>query len=424
MRRREFLSFVGGATAWPFAVGGAKSAVTVPDPVVQSAQGSLNLPKIPWEGGSAYYAQFQKANAQGWASPNFFFIGIFLAPTQAPYPTTLNGTGVNCYMAVEHGPPLSLVTNAGMSAMPQMNEWTTAEVGTNARAVSWFTTDEPDMNMEFGEEDGRLAKVRSLVGQVRGYNDGRFAACNIGNGVCRTLWCPNTIDKIVQAVDACCVDQYAYTAPAVRGNLTSSPDWPTGVTDAKVCASYGWLADQMFRFQNPNARKPFYVAVETARPLRTEAGATTITTTQISGAVWAAIRHEARGIMYFQHNNDPALPNSYYSITDNPTIRAAVTAINAKIASLAPVLNTQSYQYNFNNRTDTMLKAKDGFAYIFAGIGFKQTAGTKIFTLPLGVNGTSVEVVGENRTLTVNARAFSDGFANEYTNHVYKISLA
>ena len=110
-------------------------------------------------------------------------------------------------MAVEHGPPLSLVTNAGISVMPQMNEWTTAEVGTNARAVSWFTTDEPDMNMDFGEEDGRLAKVRSLVGQVRGYNDGRFAACNIGNGVCRTLWCPNTIDKIVQAVDACCVDQ-------------------------------------------------------------------------------------------------------------------------------------------------------------------------------------------------------------------------
>jgi len=278
------------------------------------------------------------------------------------------------------------------------------------------------MNMKFGDEDGRLAKVRSLVAQVRSYNDGRLASCNIGNGVNRTWWCPNTIDKIVQAVDLCGVDQYAYTSPAVRGNLEKSPNWPRGVTNSKVCASYGWLADQMFSLQDPANRKPFFITVETARPYVTDSGAGTITTAQISGAVWAAIRHEARGIMYFQHNNDPTFAGN--SLADEPSIRTAVTAINAKIASLAPVLNTQSYQYNFGNGTDTMLKAKDGFVYIFAGIGFNETTGAKVFTLPRGVNGTSVEVVGENRTLTVEARAFSDSFANEYTNHVYKISMA
>jgi hypothetical protein len=424
MRRRDFLSLVGGATAWPFAVSDARDVAEAPAPLVQNERDELDLPRIPWEGGSAYYAQFSNAKAHGWASPNFFLIGVFLGPTQAPYPLRLKGTGINCYVAVEPNSQLSLVTNAGVDVMPQMDEWTTAQVGTDPRAVAWFVADEPDMNTDAGGEDERLATVRGLVAQMRGYNDGRFASCNIGNGVCRTRWCPNTIDKIVQAVDACCVDQYAYTAPVVRRNLTASPDWPAGVANAKVCASYGWLADQMFRFQDSNARKPFYVAVETARPLRTEIGATTITTAQIAGAVWSAIRHEARGIMYFQHNNDPALRNSFYSIADNPTIRAAVTAINAKIASLAPVLNTQSYRYNFNNGTDTMLKVKDAFAYIFAGIGFNQATGTKTFTLPPGVNGNSVGVVGENRTLAVDARAFSDSFANEYTNHVYEISMA
>jgi hypothetical protein len=424
MRRRDFLSFVGGATAWPFAVSDARNDAAAPGPGIQSSQEGLDLPRIPWEGGSAFYAQFSNAKAQGWASPNFFLLGIFLGPAQVLRGVRLKGTGINCYVAVERSSHLSSVANAGMNIMPQMSEWRAADVGTNARVVAWFVADEPDMNTDWGGEEERLAKVRGLVAQVRGYNDGRFACCNIGNGVCRTRWSPNTIDRIVQAVDSCCVDQYAYTAPAARGNLTASPDWPAGVTDAKVCASYGWLADQMFRFQDPNARKPFYVAVETARPLRREAGATTITTAQIAGAVWSAIRHEARGIIYFQHNNDPALPNSFYSIADNPTIRAAVTAINAKIASLAPVLNTQSYKYDFNNGTDTMLKAKDGSAYIFAGIGFNQTTGTKTFTLPRGVNGASVEVVDEDRTLRVDGRAFSDSFADEYTDHVYKISLA
>lgn len=125
----------------------------------------------------------------------------------------------------------------------------------------------------------------------------------------------------------------------------------------------------------------------------------------------------------------------------------AVKAINAKVQSLAPVLNTQSYynttytvngytyyRFTFNNGTDTMLKTYNGYAYIFAGLGMKannasatsgtvDATGTKTFTLPAGVTGTSVEVVGESRNISVSGGQFSDSFPQEYSYHVYKIAL-
>ena len=81
-----------------------------------------------------------------------------------------------------------------------------------------------------------------------------------------------------------------------------------------------------------------------------------------------------------------------------------------------------------------MLKAYNGYAYIFAALGMKANneaatsgtvdpTGSKTFTLPTGVTGTTVEVVGESRNITVSGGQFTDTFANEYTHHVYKIAL-
>ena len=193
--------------------------------------------------------------------------------------------------------------------------------------------------------------------------------------------------------------------------------------DSKRAATYGWLQDQMERFQDPAKPKPNWVFVETARPFLNEAGAGTITPNQISGAVWSAIIHGARGIAYFQHNNNGVCGT--YSLVDcSQTLKDAVRTINTKIANLAPVLNTQSYLWDFRAGADTMLKVKDGYAYIFAGVGLKDTPGSKTFTLPSGVNGSTVEVVGESRSISVSNGKFTDVLATEYAHHVYKVSLA
>ena len=187
-------------------------------------------------------------------------------------------------MAAEHdGSSISSITSRGISVLAQ-DEWSQSEVGNNTRVVSWHVSDEcemgysectPDWNNDNGEF-GRLAVQQRYVNQFRSYQDGRFLQANFGNGVLRSWWAPNTMDDHIKLMDASSVDKYAYTSPGVRFEIKRSPDWPVGA-DAKRAATYGWLQDQMERFQDPANPKPNWVFVETARPFLNEAGAETIT---------------------------------------------------------------------------------------------------------------------------------------------------
>jgi cell division septation protein DedD len=386
----------------------------------------LSLPRIPWEGGSAYWKRFPKADASGWDDPTFFPISVFFGkPSHA---AQLKAVGVNTYQGAEHdGSTIKSMTDQGMYVLAQ-GEWTRAEVGDNNSVVGWHVSDEcdmgysnctPDWNNDNGE-NGRLANQKKMVDSFRAFDDGRFLQANFGNGVLRTWWAPNTMDDHIALMDVSSVDKYTYTSPHVWDIVKQSSDWPAGATVASA-ASYGWLQDQMERFQNPSNLKPNWVFVETAKPFLTENGALTITPEQAEGAVWSAIIHEARGISYFQHNNNGC--GTYSLVECGQPMKDKLTAVHAKIRSLAPVINSQSYQYNFNNGTDTMLKTYDGSAYIFAGIGLKQTTGSKTFTLPAGVKGTTVTVVGENRSIPVTNGSFTDSFAAEYSHHVYEVNL-
>ena len=98
-------------------------------------------------------------------------------------------------------------------------------------------------------------------------------------------------------------------------------------------------------------------------------------------------------------------------------------AVNAKVQSLAPVINSDSYVHNYGAEgIDTMTKQSGGYLYVFAGVGLRGTAGSKTFALPAGVAG-AVEVVGEDRTLAASDGTFIDTFAAEYSHHVYKVKI-
>jgi hypothetical protein len=103
----------------------------------------------------------------------------------------------------------------------------------------------------------------------------------------------------------------------------------------------------------------------------------------------------------------------------------AMKEVNQQVSQLAPVINTQSYQYDFGTNLDTMLKWYQGSAYIFAMISGDASSqpGNRTFTLPADLHiAATVQVVDESRSLPVSAGAFTDNFAQEYAYHIYKVT--
>ncbi len=380
-----------------------------------TATAALDLPRVAWWGGPQYYAQFDKAAAAGWTDPDFFPISVFFGKPE--HAASLKAAGINTYMGAEHdGSTLASITSQGVDVIAQ-SEWTATEIGSNTDVVGHFLSDECDMGYSgCGDTEAQqIAAQKRYADAVKG--DGRFLQANFGNGVLGTWWAPNTMDDHLALVDVSAVDKYAYTSPDVRFEFGRSPFWTQG--DAGRAIAYGWMQDRMETFAAPAGSKPNWVFVETAKPYLSEAGSTSITPAQLEGAVWNGIIHGAAGVAYFQHNNNGTCGN--YSIVDCADSRAAVTKVNADVKAMAPVLNSQPYVWLFGDGLDTSLRVHDGYAYIIAMTD--GGTGTRTFTLPAGITGGTVEVVGEDRTIAISGGAFSDTFAAESAHHIYKIKL-
>ncbi|MEU7003433.1 hypothetical protein [Nonomuraea sp. NPDC046570] len=76
--------------------------------------------------------------------------------------------------------------------------------------------------------------------------------------------------------------------------------------------------------------------------------------------------------------------------------------MNQQIHRLAPVLNTQSYAFDFGKGLETMLKGRDGVFYVFAMIERGNEPGNRSLTLPPELaSAGEVEVLFENRVIPV-----------------------
>jgi hypothetical protein len=143
-----------------------------------------------------------------------------------------------------------------------------------------------------------------------------------------------------------------------------------------------------------------------------------------------SIINEARGIVWF--NNVASQTKAVGNVLRQAQMQGssfvgyeqivAMGEINNLVHSLAPVINTQSYQWDFGTGLDTMLKTYNGSAYIFV-MTHDGSTGPRTLTLPSSITGKTAEVIGENRTITINNGKLTDSFPNEYTYHIYKIQL-
>lgn len=172
--------------------------------------------------------------------------------------------------------------------------------------------------------------------------------------------------------------------------------------------------------------KPAWGFVETGHPFADAPGNWppfstngTIEPAAVEQAVWSMLAHGANGIVYFVHDFFPG-GLTEDGLFDHPETLRTVTAVNAEIKKLAPVLNAQRQPTGLTAKgADATLRADDTGWYVVAAEN-TGNGGDVGFTLAPAA-GKTVEVVGENRELKADtAGSFTDAF-DGWGHHVYRI---
>lgn len=395
--------------------------------------GGLDLPRVPWAGGPGYYSRFPVAAAAGWTDPGFFPLGVWYESVVTQDDVDLDkAAGLNTYLELTESSDMSLVRDNGMSAIiSQPLE------GYGSETVGWLLDDEVDMWARGGDgrwtgnhpvdgepcdppdEDCGYTVMRTLIDRLP-QGDGRMRYANFGKGVMMWLSDAESAQFVNGYSDLVSTDIYWYTDGNIcdeAGNLLDVP-----AEQCRLAASYGTTVDRTRDLDAQDGRRqPVFGFVQLGWPAEGDRQA--IEADQIAGAVMNSLIHDARGIMYFNHNfGGPCITAHVLRDECGAAIRPTVTEINRRIAELAPVLNTQSYRYSFNPALDTMLKEHDGSYYLFAMLGRGRATGEYTFTLPAGLRGAPIDVLYENRTRSVDGDRFTDSFDAEYDYHIYKIT--
>jgi hypothetical protein len=239
-------------------------------------------------------------------------------------------------------------------------------------------------------------------------------------------------EQYVNLNDVVSVDMYWYTIPfcdwtPYRGELYADP---VPESTCRTSSSYGRAMNGVtMRDEADGELQPRWMFIENLNGLSGQDHVSEIEPGQLKGAAMNSIINEARGIWWFNqsYTGDCQTTGALRRAQVEGTAfcgyaqMQAMGEVNNLIHSLAEVLNTQSYEWEFGPQLDTMLKTYDGDAYIFAMTD--GTTGDRTFTLPDGVDGATVEVVGEDREIPISGGSFSDSFPEEYTYHVYRIGL-
>jgi hypothetical protein len=141
----------------------------------------------------------------------------------------------------------------------------------------------------------------------------------------------------------------------------------------------------------------------------------------IRAEAWLALASGAAGVAYFCHRFMPDFSETD-CLDDAPT-RAALARVNREITQLAPALNSPRVGNGVSVESDvalvTRLARVSGVTYLF--VVAREDGATHARFALRGFRAGSVEVIGENRGLTLTQGAFADDF-DGYGVHLYRIT--
>lgn len=370
----------------------------------------------PWEGGSSYYSNWTKGPSP---DPNYFPIAVWL---QQPFNAeAFKAIGINTFIGLWQGPTIEQLGQLAAHQMPVLCMQNLIGLGAVDTDVikSWTHIDEPDNAQPDGQ--GGYGPPVSTAAVISGYqtmtggDSTRPVYLNLGQGVAWDGWYgrgvrtnhPEDYGEYIKGADIISFDIYPVNT---RDAAVNEKLWLVafGVDRLRQWSGYrkavwNWIECTDF---NGSGRKP--------------------TPAEVKAEVWMSIIHGSMGIGYFVHVFSPSFIEA--GLLSDGEMSSAVEAINTRITSLAPVLNTRSVangvavsSTNESVPVDVMLKRYNGETYLFA-VSMRPGATTAAFTFRGFPDRAMAEVLGENRTKIISNGIMRDSFSN-YTVHLYRISF-
>ena len=355
------------------------------------------------------------------SDPSFFPVHVWLqSPGNAG---EFTGLGIDFFTGLYNGPTdeqLATLAAANMPVICDQNEVALASPDV-AMVWGWSQQDEPD-NAQSDGMGGYLPCIDPQV-IVDGYaamkaadptrpvflNVGQSVAWDlddpwVGRGECTGQW--DDYAAYFQGADIISFDIYPVTngSEQINGEL-----WRVALGVDRL-REWGpdkivWNWIETTYIDSPNLPTPHDVRAE----------------------VWMSLVHGSMGIGYFVHEFAPAFRED--GIFNHPEIVDAVTAINAEIHELAPVLNAASMQdalvvtsSDANVPVDAMVKRHEGATYVFA-VAMRDDPTTATFELFAHSTAMEAEVIGEDRMVAIEDGSFTDDFVG-YDVHLYRIVAA
>jgi hypothetical protein len=355
-------------------------------------------------------------------SADFFPIAVWLQdPRNAE---RFKAVGINLYIGLWKGPTeaqLAALTKAGMPVICEQNAVGLANKA-NPVIVGWMHGDEPDNAQEVTDpKTGKKgygpcvppAKIVADYERIKAADPTRPVILNLGQGVANDEWHG-------RGSGAKLTDYLTYVK---GGDVVSFDIYPVASYPKQPSENYLWLVpkgvDRLVQWSE--GKRIIWTCIECTRVSNPDKKATPA---QVKTEVWMALVHGSTGLIYFVHQFQPKFIEA--GLLADAEMTAAVTKINAEIRELAPVLNSPTVADAATVTSsaaevpiDILCKKHDGAIYLFA-VGMRNAATTGAFHAKGAAAGAKVEVLGENRTLTLKAGAFEDAF-EPYAVHLYRI---
>jgi hypothetical protein len=366
--------------------------------------------------GGSPYSQWSNGPSP---SADFFPIGVWL---QIPsHIAEFKRIGINMFAGFWGDldqTSLEMFARGRMPLIPAQNSvgLTTPQ---NRAIVGWSQPDEPDNAQHKGIFTYRSCQTPSQIvssyDAIKAQDTTRPVLLGFGRGVSDTTWTGR---------GSCTGQTTGYYPLAVAGgDIISFDVYPVAAYGGRLEMVANGLDNLKTWIAMSGTGKIVWNTIE-AVPISSGA---VPTLSQERAEVWMSLIHGSQGIIYFVHQFDADGPKLIREdgIFNFAALANAVASINARIAALAPVLNSPTITGGVSvvnpgtTPISTMVKRYNGSTYVFA-VAMLNNAGTATFTLPDIHTGT-VEVLDESRGLSLSGGVFEDDFTG-YGVHLYQVN--